>query len=98
MLITETIRSNALRSLYNEREGIPGKVIIETRAGGTYTVICRDVAQAQRLRDTLRLLANKRVKEGKKPKRLNDIDYGPSKLAGDPAYEEERERGFAAFS
>jgi hypothetical protein len=74
-----------------------GKVQIETRNNGNYTIHCQDYAGAVRLRDTLALLCNQRTKEARnRPRVKSEIDYGKANLAGDPAYEERKEI-FRAF-
>jgi hypothetical protein len=77
-----------------------GKVAIETRGKGTYTIPCQSLAEARQLADTLARLANTRAKDSARVRVQQQTDWGKSRLAGDPAYEkakEEREEVFRYF-
>ncbi len=89
--------ANAQRHITNAGHQSAGKVIIETRNNGSYTIPCSDIQGARKLRDTLALICNERVPEAKKPKIVNGTDYGKSRLMGDANYSDEVRNIFGAF-
>lgn len=77
-----------------------GKVIIETRNKGSYTLPCPSIAEARQLADYLAKLANTRAKDSARVRVQRETDWGKTRLAGDPEYEkmkEEREQVFKFF-
>jgi hypothetical protein len=59
-------------------------VIIETRAGGTYRIPWPDLKGAEKMRDTLAMIANRRGREVKKAP--NGVDYKGQPMPGDVDY------------
>lgn len=90
--------ANAQRHYHANGNSSAGKVVLETRARGQFTIPCANIKEAKQLAETLCLLANKRAQDARKLRVQQSTDYGTKKLAGNPDYyEEERNEVFMAF-